>query len=122
MINNPAILNKRVKIIGNKQTTKDGWDTTEPAIIATCWASIQPARGREYYEARAIRDDESIKIVIRYRTGITHDMQIQYRTHTYNIQSIVDPYEDHESLELYCVEKLRGQTPATPVDKGGDGW
>lgn len=126
MIKNPAILNKRVKIVGNVQTTEDGWDTTKPVVVCTTWASIQPARGREWYEARAIRTDESIKIVIRYRTGITHDMKIQYQHHTYEIQSIVDPFEDHESLEIYCIEKLRGQdTPAAqtkPIDKGGDGW
>ena len=84
-------LNKRVQIISRKAQTDDlGFDTLQDVVHCTCWASIEPARGKVFY-------------------GITHDMKVKYQDHLYDIDTIVDPYMRHESLELYCTEEIRGQ-------------
>jgi len=109
MIYNAGRLNRKITFYG-KMTGKDrrGFDTETDGKLFSCYAEIIPARGREYYESQQLRDDESVKIIVRYRSNITHDMTIRYQNHVYNIESIVDPNMDHESLELFCTEKTRG--------------
>ena len=73
-----------------------------------CWASIEPARGKVFYEMERKADTEYSKITIRWRPGVTHDMKVKYQDHLYDIDTIVDPYMRHEALELYCTEEVRG--------------
>lgn len=103
-------LNKRVQIISQKAQTDDlGFDRLQAVVYCTCWASIEPARGKVFYEMERKADTEYSKITIRWRPGITHDMKVKYQNHLYDIDTIVDPYMRHESLELYCTEEIRGQ-------------
>jgi SPP1 family predicted phage head-tail adaptor len=103
-------LNKRVQIISQKaQTDNLGFDMLQDAVYCTCWASIEPASGKVFYEMERKADTEYSKITIRWRPGITHDMKVKYQDHLYDIDTIVDPYMRHESLELYCTEEIRGQ-------------
>jgi SPP1 family predicted phage head-tail adaptor len=103
-------LNKRVQIISRKAQTDDlGFDTLQDVVHCTCWASIEPARGKVFYEMERKADTEYSKITIRWRPGITHDMKVKYQNNLYDIDTIVDPYMRHESLELYCTEEIRGQ-------------
>ena len=103
-------LNKRVQIISQKaQTDNLGFDMLQDAVYCTCWASIELDRGKVFYEMERKADTEYSKITIRWRPGITHDMKVKYQDHLYDIDTIVDPYMRHESLELYCTEEIRGQ-------------
>ena len=103
-------LNKRVQIISQKAQTDDlGFDRLQDVVYCTCWASIEPARGKVFYEMGRKAGTEYSKITIRWRPGITHDMKVKYQDHLYDIDTIVDPYMRHESLELYCTEEIRGQ-------------
>jgi len=76
--------------------------------LFSTWARIEPARGREYYEAQRIKEADSFKITIRYRKNVDDSMIIQYQSQLFDIQTVTDPYMAHESLELYCVAKHRG--------------
>ena len=100
MIFDPGKLNKRVDIYrGDK------------LLLKNIHASIAPIRGREYYNARMTESKANATIVIRYRTGIDEGCTVLYGDKVYDIESVVDPYEEHESLELYAVSKRRGITP-----------
>lgn len=103
-------LNKRINILEFVDAENNiGINEIKPQIFLTCWASIEPARGREYYDAQRVRSETSYKITIRYRKGITEAMSIEYHGRRYEIQNIVDPEEEHISLEIYCSEKTRGK-------------
>lgn len=106
-------LNKRVQIIRKEPGSDEyGFDTQHDAVYCTCWASIEPAKGKVLYEMERKADTEYSTITIRWRPGITHDMKVKYQDHLYNIDTIVDPYMRHESLELYCSEEIRGDENA----------
>lgn len=86
-------------------------------------ASIMPVRGSEYYNARVTESKSTATIRIRYRKGIDEGCQIVYKDEVYGIDSVVDPYYEHESLELYVTRKRRGVTPATKPGIGtSGGW
>ena len=102
-------LNKRITIMQYEDEDNSlGSTELSPKVFLTCWAAIEPLRGREYYEAQRLKDVDNFKITIRYRKNVTRDMFIVYRSQKFEIQTPVDPYEAHEVLELYCVEKTRG--------------
>ena len=112
MINDPGTLDKRISIVGTiAGTDADGFDTVAQGVICKCWARIEPARGKEYYESQKTGTAEAVKITIRYRASIKESFSVQYGSHIYAINSIVNPYMSNESLELYCSEKLRGGDP-----------
>lgn len=106
---NPGTLDKRIKFM-HYQDADNEYGTTEQQLVEmlVCWARIEPARGREYYEAQKVRTENSYKITTRYRPSINESMLIRYGERDFEIQNIVDPYEAHTYLEFYCAEKGRG--------------
>lgn len=120
-IANIGRLCKKVSIVSGVAGEYGGFDTiTDNLLYKNIWADIVPMKGRERFEpmkgrenyiANPIRNDEEVKIIVRYRADITEGCKVLYRQHVYEIKSIVDPDMEHESLELYCTEKKRGNTP-----------
>lgn len=102
-------LTRRIEILGNVDVKDEyGFNKQEERVVARCWASIEPARGKTYYDMERTADTEYTVITIRWRKGLTHGMRVRYQDHVYDIDSIVDPSMRHERLELYCSEAIRG--------------
>lgn len=68
------------------------------------WASIKPVSGREFYAAEQSQSEITHKIDCRYRTGLTTDMRIRFGSRRFEIISIIDWEERHESLLILCRE------------------
>jgi len=111
---NIGTLDKRISFL-QYQDIENEYGTTEQKQVEVlkCWARIEPARGREYYEAQKIRTENSYKIITRYHKNFSDSMLIQYGSRIFEIKNIVDPYENHSSLEIYCTEKVRGEGAST---------
>ena len=46
-----GLLNKRIEILGKQAVTDEyGFDTQADVVVYRCWASIEPARGKVFYE------------------------------------------------------------------------
>lgn len=72
--------------------------------IATVWAAVEPLSGREYFAAEQVNTENSVKITIRYKKGITTDMRIVYDGKIFEVISILNPKERCVSLVLICRE------------------
>ena len=106
---NPGTLDRKVQFIRYQDVDNEvGADSQKTVVIFSTWARIEPARGREYYEAQRVKDANPFKITIRYHTNVDDSMTIQYHQQQYDIQTITDPYMAHEVLEIYCTQKTRG--------------
>lgn len=106
---NAGTLDRRISFCQYQDIENEVGATEQKLVeVFKTWGRIEPARGREYYEAQRLKDANSFKITIRYRKNVTDDMLIRYGERTYQIQTVTDPYEAHEVLELYCIEKSRG--------------
>lgn len=107
---NIGTLDRRVTFMGYQEAENEVGATEQNLVdLFTTWARIEPARGREYYEAQRLKDAAYYKITIRYRRNVTEDMIIKYQQQQFQIQSPpVDPYMAHEVLEIYCIAKSRG--------------
>ena len=129
MIYDAGMLNKKVNIVGRVTKEINGFDKTVTELkYKNISASIKPSRGREYYEAKQVSNAENVVIVIRYRDNIYQSDVVEYGKRNYEIQSVVNPEMQNESLELYCVEKLRGKQenenpkPKPNKPKNSGGW
>lgn len=106
---NAGTLDRKVDFLAYKETDNTvGASEQKPVKVFSTWARIEPARGREYYEAQRVKEANPFKITIRYRKNVNDSMIIQYHDQQYQIQTVTDPYMAHEVLEIYCIEKVRG--------------
>lgn len=84
-----------------KQVTMNGGiakETWAPAF--TCWASVEPLRGREYYQAAAINRENEVRFTVRYHKNVNEAMRIRFNDIKYSITAIVDPFMQHIKLDI----------------------
>jgi len=106
---NAGTLDRKISVMAYQEVKNEvGAMEQKPVELFKPWARVEPARGREYYEAQKIKEADAYKITIRYRKNVDDSMLIKYGSRTFEIQTVTDPYEAHESLEIYCTCKHRG--------------
>lgn len=71
---------------------------------ATVWASIEPIKGDEFFQARKETAEIDTKITLRYRRDIRSSWEIMYGIKRYTIQAIINPKNANIKLELMCKE------------------
>jgi len=100
-------LRHRVIMQQNQPTINAFGEETEHWVdIATVWASVEPLKGREFFAAQKENSETTVRITIRYRSGISPDMRIKFDGKIYEINAIIDVEERHIELQLMCKELL----------------
>lgn len=105
-------LDKRITLYKLEDTEDANGLTSQRMVDAighAIWARIEPSRGKTLMEGLKDKNIDVIKFTVRYRPGISENWIVGYRGKYYEILSVVDPYEDHVKLELYCQLKERGE-------------
>ena len=101
-------MNKRISIYGYDDKMNELRQSKKGLKkLKTVWASFNPVRGREYYDAQKLREEITYKCYIRYLPGITADMYIKYKDKDYNITSVINVNNEDKMLEIYCVENVK---------------
>lgn len=106
----PKTLASRLKhqiTIQQPTRTSDGmggftqvWNT-----FATVRAAVEPLRGKEQFEHQQIQSSITHRIRIRYRSGITPKMRIQFEgTRYFHIHSVINIEERDREMQLMCEE------------------
>ena len=100
-------INKPIKIEEPTETVdSNGMVTQDWTTYYDTRARIAAAIGREYYQAKQVTSDQSVKFVLRYcdkAAGITTKMRISYNSNYYDIESAINPYEDNREIVLQAV-------------------
>jgi SPP1 family predicted phage head-tail adaptor len=71
---------------------------------ATVYAAIEPIQGREFFAALQVNAETTVRIRIRYLSGVTKKSRVTFEGRIYNIQSIIDADERHREMQLMCSE------------------
>lgn len=87
----------------------NGFETEEWQDFKTVWASVSNLYGREYFEAAAIQEENTVKFTIRFINEIDESMRIKFRDKQYNITSIDNIKYENKFIEIKTME----------VDKSG---
>ncbi len=78
----------------------DSW-----ATLTTVWASIEPAKGYEKFQASQLETPISHKVTIRYRSGITTAHRILWGSRVLNIKEVINIDEANAFLRITAIEK-----------------
>lgn len=74
------------------------------STLATVWGSVEPIRGREFFEAEQVQSEISTRVRIRYYDGITAQMRVLFGSRKLQILAVIDVNERHKEMQLMCKE------------------
>ncbi|WP_407312054.1 phage head closure protein [Desulfosporosinus sp. SB140] len=104
---NPGILRHKITILTSVEGTNEAGDTILiPSVFKSVWASVSPVSGRDYLEAKKLQAELTYKFILRYISGVTPDMQLQFKGRIFLIQDILNPLETNETLEIMAIERV----------------
>lgn len=72
--------------------------------VATMWANIGFASGRERWANEHTVNNYDAVVTIRYRADISEDMRIYHDSRELDIKAIIDPLGNKSELKLMCVD------------------
>lgn len=71
--------------------------------VATVWGSSDILSAREFFAASAVNAEQTVKFLIRYRTGIDSGMRVLFAGKTYDIQGVLP---DERRTEITLMARL----------------
>lgn len=100
-------LRHRLTFMSPIQTPDGKGAVTESyATTAVAWGSIEPLRGKEYFESQLINSEVTGRIVTRYLGVINPSMIIIFNGRTFEIISIINVEEKNQELQIMVKEKV----------------
>lgn len=100
-----SILNRKVEIYQPIQGAENelGQHDIAEKLVDTVYASIVPQTGSMLHgrAAETVLTRVTHKFIIRYRSDLSTDMYIKYNGQRYDIIYLLDPYANHERLEIF---------------------
>ena len=101
---NPGRLDQRITI-QRLETTRDdfggvieGW-----ALVASTWAAVEPLQGREFIAAMAVQAESTIKVRVRYLSGVDASCRVVLDDgRVLGIVAVIDERNQHRYLQLMC--------------------
>ena len=75
----------------------EGWET-----VGTFWAAVLPLTGKEVIAADAVTAISDVRIIMRYRPGITPADRLTHKGKQMNITAVIDRHSAGRTLELLC--------------------
>jgi SPP1 family predicted phage head-tail adaptor len=85
------------------QGTDGSWQIDDSNTVATAWASVKPLSGRDLYTAQQKVSEVTHMVRMRFRHGITANMNVNFNGRFFEIQDVVDVDYRHKVLEMLCV-------------------
>lgn len=82
-------LRHRITIQNYTITNTQGEVAKTWATFATVWASIEPMKGREFFESAIEESEITAKITIRYKSDVKPQMRVVYGSIIYEIVSVI---------------------------------
>lgn len=80
-------------------------DITKWDDCTTIWAKVEYLKGAEFFAAKAVNDETSIRFIVRYRTDINSKMAIRFNNTVYNIISAI-PLDNSKNWLMITVNEV----------------
>lgn len=93
------ILEHRMISFNSYGEENDEWQTYQEAYCA-----IEPMRGSEAFVSKQLYHKNTLKLKMRFISGVTTHMRIKCNERIFEILEIVNPYERNKELILTCSE------------------
>lgn len=83
---------------------ENGFESEEPVEYKTVWAAVANLDGKEYFEAKAVQAENTVKFTFRFLAGIDQTMQIFFQGKSYNITAIDNIKYRNRYIEIQAME------------------
>ncbi len=84
--------------IGNERVT------VTPLTWEQVWGLVEDTKGSERYLAKQAQSEVDVRVLIRYRDGVSPTMRVRHGTRTLQIDFVRRPDDRRRYLELHCRE------------------
>lgn len=98
-------LDKRLTIYSTDDDSETGWGETKEVIFHKCWAELMDNRAKDYSLAVQTGANNNLSFRIRYKQGITTDMNVRYNDMHYSIIDVIDEDPRQKYMELIVERK-----------------
>ena len=100
-------LDQRVTL-QSRSTVQDahGQDTITWVDVATVWAQVQAPRGREFFAAAQVQQEQSLKVRIRYRADVLTTWRLVWQGRHHDITGAI-PVGRNDMLEIMCLAGVK---------------
>jgi SPP1 family predicted phage head-tail adaptor len=85
-------------------TNDNGYEMETPELIKEVWAKVSNLHGSEFFAAKAIQAENTVKFTVRYMSGLDQSMQILFQGKVYNITAIDNIKYRNEYIEILAKE------------------
>jgi SPP1 family predicted phage head-tail adaptor len=82
---------------------------------ATVWGGIEPLSGREYFAQQQIQNEVSVRIVIRFYSGLDESWRVVNNGKVYSILSVINENERDRMMTLMCSKGVK-ETGGLPTE------
>ena len=83
---------------------ENGFESEMPEEYKTVWAAVTNLHGKEYFEAKAVQAENTVKFTLRYLVGIDQTMKILFQGKAYNITAIDNIKYRNRYIEIQAME------------------
>jgi SPP1 family predicted phage head-tail adaptor len=104
---NAGVLDQRVTL-QSRTVVKDayGQDTITWTTVAIVWAQVQALRGREFFAAAQVQQEQTVKVRIRYRSDVLTTWRLVWKGVNHDITGVI-PVGRKEMLEIMCIAGVK---------------
>ena len=74
--------------------------------VATVWAQVQQLRGREFFAAAQVQQEQTVKVRMHYRDGVQTTWRLVWRGIHHDITGVI-PVGHRETLEIMCLAGVK---------------
>lgn len=76
----------------------------------TVWGSVEPLRGKEFFEAQKESAAVTHRVKVRHGTAFTAKDQVRLGSRKFEIKAVINPLERDRELHLMCIELVDGES------------
>ena len=94
-------IKKPIDAIGTSYEPTESW-----VVYAQRWASIDALSGQEFWSAKQVNAENTVRMRMRYCHGVTTKMRVEYDNRIFTIDSIVNTGELNREMILMVTEEV----------------
>ncbi len=83
---------------------ENGFESTATETYKTVWAAVTNLHGKEYFAAKAVQAENTVKFTFRFIEGIDQTMKILFHGKAYNISTIDNIKYRNQYIEVQAME------------------
>jgi SPP1 family predicted phage head-tail adaptor len=102
----PGELTERVTL-QSRSTAQDayGQATITWTDVATVWARVRPVSGREFFAAAQVQQEQTVKVLVRYRTDVLPTWRLVWQGRAHDITGVLPI--GREWTEILCLQGVK---------------